>query len=65
MVVKPLDYNLRIDEIEEAPTVSLLRIVEELKKRGADVISLLAGEPGVPPPLEVREELAEALKVES
>lgn len=60
-----MSYNTLLDEIEEAPTVSLLRIAEELRRSGADPIMLLAGEPGVPPPLEVREMLCEALRVES
>ncbi|MCX8195842.1 MAG: aminotransferase class I/II-fold pyridoxal phosphate-dependent enzyme [Acidilobaceae archaeon] len=58
-------YNKRVEALRESPTRAINRIVEHMRKRGIDVIMLSAGEPGVPPPKEVRLWLAKALEEES
>lgn len=58
-------YNAAVDLLRESPTRAINKIVEDMKRRGIDIILLSAGEPGVPPPAEIRRWLAEALGEES
>jgi aspartate aminotransferase len=58
-------YNLDVDLLRESPTRSINRLVEKFKREGRDIIMLSAGEPGIPPPIEVRKRLSEALKEDS
>ncbi|MCS7107415.1 MAG: aminotransferase class I/II-fold pyridoxal phosphate-dependent enzyme [Acidilobaceae archaeon] len=58
-------YNKRVEALRESPTRAINRVVEQMRKKGLDVIMLSAGEPGVPPPREVRLWLAKALEEES
>lgn len=58
-------YNSSIDLLRESPTRAINRIVEDMRREGIDVILLSAGEPGVPPPAEIRSWLAKALGEES
>ncbi|MDM7275284.1 MAG: pyridoxal phosphate-dependent aminotransferase [Thermoprotei archaeon] len=62
--MKP-SYNVDVDVLRESPTRAVNRVVERLKREGKDVIMLSTGEPGIPPPLEVRLWLSEALKEDS
>ncbi|NAZ13667.1 MAG: aminotransferase class I/II-fold pyridoxal phosphate-dependent enzyme [Desulfurococcales archaeon] len=58
-------YNLDVDLLRESPTRSINRLVEKFKREDRDIIMLSAGEPGIPPPIEVRKWLSEALKEDS
>jgi len=58
-------YNLDVDLLRESPTRSINRLVEKFKREGRDIIMSSAGEPGIPPPIEVRKWLSEALKEDS
>jgi aspartate aminotransferase len=60
-----LRYNRDVDVLRESPTRAINRIVERFRREGRDVIMLSTGEPGVPPPREVRLWLSEALKEDS
>lgn len=60
-----LDYNRDVDSLRESPTRAVNRIVERFKREGRDVIMLSTGEPGVPPPREVRLWLSRMLEEES
>ena len=60
-----LRYNRDVDVLRESPTRAINRIVERFRREGRDVIMLSTGEPGVPPPGEVRLWLSEVLKEDS
>jgi aspartate aminotransferase len=60
-----LRYNRDVDVLRESPTRAINRVVERFRREGRDVIMLSTGEPGVPPPREVRLWLSEALKEDS
>lgn len=60
-----LPYNVDVDVLRESPTRAINRVVEQLRRRGLDVIMLSTGEPGVPPPREVRMWLSKFLEEES
>ncbi len=51
----------RVWRLRESPTRRIDRVREELARRGADLIMLSTGQPGVPPPRWLRERLAELL----
>ena len=59
------EHNLYVDLLRESPTRVFDRIFEKLRIEGRDVIRFSAGEPGIPPPIEIRRWLAEALFEES
>ncbi len=58
-------FSQRISAFRESPTRKIDQMRERLKKENRDVILLSTGQPSVPPPMEVREALREALKVNS
>jgi len=60
-----LRYNRDVDLLRESPTRAVNRVVERFRREGRDVIMLSTGEPGVPPPREIRLWLSEALKEDS
>jgi aspartate aminotransferase len=51
--------------LRESPTRKIDELRERLKRENRDVILLSTGQPSIPPPKEVREALAELLKVDS
>jgi len=57
--------NPRVDLLIESPTRAFDKIFEKLRSEGRDVIRFSAGEPGIPPPREVREWLAKFLLEDS
>lgn len=58
-------YNRRVDSLRESPTRRIDAIHERLARAGEDVIRLSTGQPGIPPPVEVRRWLAGLLEEES
>jgi aspartate aminotransferase len=58
-------FSPRISALRESPTRKIDELRERLKKENRDVILLSTGQPSIPPPKEVREALAELLKVDS
>ncbi|MEM4798604.1 MAG: aminotransferase class I/II-fold pyridoxal phosphate-dependent enzyme [Sulfolobales archaeon] len=58
-------YNKSSDLLIESPTRVINRIAENMRKEGRDLIMFSAGEPGIPPPREIREWLSQALKEDS
>lgn len=60
-----LRYNRGVDVLRESPTRAINRVVERFRREGKDIIMLSTGEPGVPPPREVRLWLSEFLREES
>ncbi|MEZ0319093.1 MAG: pyridoxal phosphate-dependent aminotransferase [Pyrobaculum sp.] len=58
-------FSRRISALKESPTRKIDELRERLRKENRDVILLSTGQPSVPPPREVREALADLLKVES
>ena len=54
-------FNPRVLAIRESPTRKMDSIKEKLIKKGKDIILLSAGQPGFPPPKELRETLAKRL----
>ncbi|MEL9991836.1 MAG: pyridoxal phosphate-dependent aminotransferase [Thermoproteus sp.] len=55
----------RLEYLRESPTRKIDALRERLKREGRDVIVLSAGQPSIPPPIEVRRKMAELLEVES
>ncbi len=55
------DFNPNVLRIRESPTRKIDSIKERLVKEGKDIILLSAGQPGFPPPRELRERLAKEL----
>lgn len=60
-----LPYNPRVDVIRGSPTRKIDAVREKLAREGRDIILLSTGQPGFPPPRELREWLAEKLKEDS
>jgi len=58
-------FSPRISALRESPTRKIDELRERLKRENRDVILLSTGQPSIPPPKEVREALAELLKVDS
>jgi aspartate aminotransferase len=58
-------FSPRISALRESPTRKIDELRERLKRENRDVILLSTGQPSIPPPREVREALAELLKVDS
>jgi len=58
-------FSPRISALRESPTRKIDELRERLKRENKDVILLSTGQPSIPPPREVREALAELLKVDS
>jgi aspartate aminotransferase len=58
-------FSSRISALRESPTRKIDELRERLKRENRDVILLSTGQPSIPPPREVRETLAELLKIES
>lgn len=58
-------YNEYVDLLRESPTRAINRIMERLKREGKDLILFSAGEPGIPPPREVREWISSLLLEDS
>ena len=58
-------FSPRISALRESPTRKIDELRERLKRENRDVILLSTGQPSIPPPREVRETLAELLKVDS
>lgn len=59
------DFSKRLAYLRESPTRKIDALRERLKREGKDVIILSAGQPSIPPPLEVRQKMAELLQEES
>lgn len=59
------DLARRVDLLRESPTRKIDSIRERLKRENKDIIVLSAGQPSIPPPIEIRELMGELLKVES
>jgi len=57
-----LKYSRRLDSLPQYPFAKLDSIVREKKARGVDLISFGIGDPDLPPPDFVNEELRQALK---
>ena len=55
----------RIGTLRESPTRKIDELRERLRREKRDVILLSTGQPSIPPPREVREAMAELLKVDS
>jgi len=55
------DFNPNVLKIKESPTRRIDSIRERLVREGKDIILLSAGQPGFPPPRELREKLAKKL----
>ena len=55
----------RLAYLRESPTRKIDALRERLKREGRDVIVLSAGQPSIPPPIEVRRKMAELLQEES
>ncbi|ABP51455.1 MAG: pyridoxal phosphate-dependent aminotransferase [Pyrobaculum sp.] len=55
----------RIGALRESPTRKIDELRERLRREKRDVILLSTGQPSIPPPREVREAMAELLKVDS
>lgn len=55
------DFNPSIYRLRESPTRKIDSVREKLAREGRDIILLSTGQPSIPPPRWVREELAERL----
>lgn len=55
----------RLVHLRESPTRKIDALRERLKREGRDVIVLSAGQPSIPPPIEVRRKMAELLQIDS
>ncbi len=58
-------FSERLAYLRESPTRKIDALRERLRREGRDVIVLSAGQPSIPPPVEVRRRLAELLQEES
>ncbi|MFP3236818.1 MAG: aminotransferase class I/II-fold pyridoxal phosphate-dependent enzyme, partial [Vulcanisaeta sp.] len=54
-------FSQTITFLRESPTRKIDAIRERLKRENRDVINLSAGQPGIPPPIEIRSMLANQL----
>ncbi len=59
------DLAKRVDLLRESPTRKIDSIREKLKRENRDIIVFSAGQPSIPPPIEIRELMGQLLKVES
>lgn len=59
------NINNKVDFLKESPTRKIDSIRERLKKENKDIIVFSAGQPSIPPPIEIREIMGEMLKEES
>ncbi len=59
------NINNKIDLLKESPTRKIDAIREKLKKENKDIIIFSAGQPSIPPPIEIRELMGKLLKEES
>ncbi|AFZ70916.1 aspartate/tyrosine/aromatic aminotransferase [Caldisphaera lagunensis DSM 15908] len=57
--------NNKIDLLKESPTRKIDAIREKLKRENKDIIVFSAGQPSIPPPIEIRELMGKLLKEES
>jgi len=57
-----LRYSRRLDSLPQYPFAKLDSIIREKKRRGVDLISFGIGDPDLPPPEFVNDELRQALK---
>jgi aspartate aminotransferase len=58
-------FSKKVDLLRESPTRKIDSIRERLKKENRDIIVFSAGQPSIPPPIEIRKLMGELLKEES
>ncbi|MEM1902578.1 MAG: pyridoxal phosphate-dependent aminotransferase [Pyrobaculum sp.] len=58
-------FSQRISALRESPTRKIDELRERLRRENRDVILLSTGQPSIPPPIEIRKQFAELLKIES